>query len=409
MSMKNQIRLLLAILILASAALACASPLGGNDGSGPSPEAVSTAVALTFQALTPADSTVTETLEPAAGLLPHSLYYLGNDNAGLTQVFRIEKDGKTIEQVTSEPVNVTYYSVSPVDGSVAYVANNQLVLVSADGSGRRVLVDGGVEDEINPFVNRISHPVFPPNGETIAYGHQGLNIYTLSFGVSERLVENQVDDMGNGIAFPRELYWPDSYSPDGSRLLVTLGYYEGTSAAFYNPESKSLVRLQGGDGATICCGLTRWSADGTLVHSANPSMGMTSAGLWEVNPLTGIVTTLLASDWDTLTINHAKYPYLAPDGQLYYFLHTSNNPDLSRVPLQLVRSAPDGMSGRTVILDGTFDMMNEALWSPEAKMIVVAYAPNDNVYQGGQAEIVYLDGSPNVPLEVFAQQMKWGP
>src|SRR5262245_42005086 len=242
--MNYRFRPLLAILILALGAMACALLPAGANAPTPSLDAVATAVALTFQALTPTASAATETPEPAPGLLPHTLYYLWTDPAGLSQVFRIEKDGKTIQQVTSEPVDVGNYGVSPVDGSVAYVVNNQLTLVNADGSNRRMLVDGGVVDEINPFVNRVSSPVFSPNGETLAYGHHGLNFYALSTGVSNRAIENQVKDMGNNMMFPTELYWPDKYSPDGSKLMITLGYYEGAEAAFYYPDSKTMIRLQ---------------------------------------------------------------------------------------------------------------------------------------------------------------------
>lgn len=80
-----------------------------------------------------------------------------------------------------------------------------------------------------------------------------------------------------------------------------------------------------------------------------------------------------------------------------------------RTPLQLVRSAPDGVTGRTPLLSNTFEMMNEALWAPDASFVVVAFAPTEEVFQGGQAEIVYLDGRPNILLTEFAQQLKWGP
>jgi hypothetical protein len=80
-----------------------------------------------------------------------------------------------------------------------------------------------------------------------------------------------------------------------------------------------------------------------------------------------------------------------------------------RSPLQLVRSAPDGVSGRTVISGEDFQLLNEALWAPDASFAIVAIAPSPEIYQGGQAEIVYIDGRPNVPLNVSAQQMRWGP
>jgi Tol biopolymer transport system component len=406
--MKKPFQPLLALLILALAMLACGLPaIGGNPG--PSQGEVSTAVALTFQALTPGSD---EAMTPAPlenALLPHSLYFLANDNAGLVQVFRLEKDGKTTKQVTSEPVSVGNYNVSPTDGSVAYVVNNQIVQVNADGSNRRLLVDGGVVDENNPFLNRIANLVFSPDGQTLAYGHHGLNFYSLSSGVTSRAIEDQVRDMGNGMILPTELYRPEKYSPDGSKLMLTLAYYEGADAAFYDPQSKTLTRLKDAPGALICCDMALWSADGTQVYSANSAAGMFNPGLWQVNPANGDVTTLLASNYDTSTFNLAKYPYLAPDNQLYFFFLASSNGEYSRTPLQLVRSGPDGVTGRTVIREEKFDMMNEALWAPDASFVIVAEAPSQDVYQGGVPSIVYKDGRPDVQLAEFAQQMKWGP
>ena len=98
-----------------------------------------------------------------------------------------------------------------------------------------------------------------------------------------------------------------------------------------------------------------------------------------------------------------------PDGQLYYFFANSTQEYNQRVPLQLVRSAPDGVTGRTVLRDQTFEMMNEALWSPDARFVIVANAPNQEAYQGGVPTIVYVDGRPDVRLGDFAQQMEWGP
>ncbi|HZJ24177.1 MAG TPA: hypothetical protein VFD54_12755, partial [Anaerolineales bacterium] len=109
---------LLAFLALIVTTFACTLPFGAQQPFGETP--------------------VPET----TSLLPHTFYYLGRDCTGLLQVFRIEKDGKTIKQITFEPIEVGYYDVSRVDGSVAYVINNQLLLINADGSGRRVLVDG---------------------------------------------------------------------------------------------------------------------------------------------------------------------------------------------------------------------------------------------------------------------------
>ncbi len=276
--MNKHLRPVLAFIMLAIVVFACASPLTGGETPSSSSDTVATVVAMTLQALTPEADGITPEPETPAGLLPRTFYYLGTDSAGLTQVFHIEKDGKTTHQVTSETVNVGNYDVSPVDGSVAYVVNNQIFLINADGTGRRMIVDGGPVDENSPYTNNVSNPVFSPNGQTLAYGHKGLSFFSLVSNVSNRMIENQIDEV-SGLPIPRELYSPDKYSPDGTKLLITLGYYEGASAAIYYPNGNALVRLTGDEGALICCGEEEWTPDGSAFYSANPSMGMFGSGL----------------------------------------------------------------------------------------------------------------------------------
>jgi hypothetical protein len=426
--MSKNIRPFIAILILGIAALACDLPIpipapvpstGGTATPPFSPDQLGTAVAMTLTAAVPGDggpTAITTTASPSSPpggttLIPRSFYYLGSDSAGLLQVFRIETDGVTQRQLTSEPVTVNDFDVSRIDGSVAYVANNQLLLINADGSNRRVLVDGGPVDPNNPFISTIGSPVFSPDGQTLAYGHQGLRLYSFASSDSELILENQIDDVGGGLFVPRELYEPERYSPDGTKLLITLGYYEGASSAVYYPVTNELIRLEGGEGALICCDDTEWSADGASVYAANPTMGMFSSGLWRVDAATGGVTTLLSGDAGGGNYNVADEAYLAPDGQLYFLFATVPAPEgiITRSPLQIVRSAPDAVTGRTVLSDERFDLLNEALWAPDASFVVTAIAPSPEIYQGGEARIVYLDGRPSVTLTPSAQQMKWGP
>ena len=404
-------RILIAVILLTAVSLACANPLPLNMGTPAGPGSVETIVAATFAALTAISPEITVTPPPStSSLLPSSLYFLNNDSAGLKQVYRLEKDGKTVNQITFEPANVDGYDVSLVDASVAYVSNNQLLMVNADGGNRKMLVDGGVRDENNPFLTNVNSPVWSPNGQTIAYGYKGLNFYSVSTGQSNLVIENKLRDIGNGFILPDELYWPDHYSSDGSKLLITLGYYEGASAAIYYPSGNALVRLNGAEGALICCGEPTWTSDNSALYAANPSLGMFSPGLWKVDAATGQVTTLVTGDPGNGTFNFADEPYLAPDGQLYYFFANLPSGDYNRTPLQLVRAGPDGVTGRTPIRSETFNMMNEALWAPDASFVIVANAPIENVYQGGIAELYYTDGQKDViSLVSFAMDMKWGP
>jgi hypothetical protein len=137
---------------------------------------------------------------------------------------------------------VTDYDVSLADGSVAYVANNQLILVNADGSNRQVLLDGGSRDENNFWV---TSPVFSPDRQILAYGYKGLNLYDITTGISNLAIANQNGDLlPSGMPFPLETYSPVHYSPDGTKLLVALGHWESLPMhAVYDPGTNNAVWL----------------------------------------------------------------------------------------------------------------------------------------------------------------------
>ena len=409
--MKKQPRFAFAFITLLAAMLACANPLGGTAPA--QPANVETVVAATFAALTaPAAQASATPLPLTVSLLPHAMYFLNNDGAGLAQVYRLDQDGKTVTQLTFEPAQVDYYDVSLMDGSIAYISNNQLLTVNADGSNRSMIVDGGPRDENNFVLASITNPVFSPNGETIAFGYKGLNFYSIVSGQYNNVLENQIDTLDGGLSVPREMFSPEKYTADGSKLVITLGYYEGASAAIYYPNGNALVRLNGDEGAFICCGDTEWTADGSAFYAAYPSLGMFSPGLWRVDAASGKVTTLLPGDAGDGTYNFADEPYLAPDGQLYYFFVNRSNTEefLNRVPLQLVRSEADGVTNRTVLSPEIFNILNEALWAPDASFVITASGPIEEVYQGGIIEIYYTDGQgAMLPLLPFAMNLKWGP
>lgn len=404
----------LALLVLVATALACASPLGDGSGQPASPNQVETIVAATFQALTPVTSGGETPVPAPVGLLPRSMYFIKNDNAGIAQVFRLGTDGQTVTQLTFEPVAVSSYDVSMADGSIVYVANNLLLLINTDGSGRRLLADGGPVDPNNPFTTSLSSPVFSPNGQTIAYSNKGLILYAVSTGVSNIVLEQQVLDPATGSYVPGEMYIPQTYSPDGTKLLITTAIpnSDGISSGIYFTAANTLVRLSGGDGARMCCSEQAWASDSSALYVGISSIGMFGSGLWRVDAASGILTTLLPTEAGGGAYNLTAFPYPAPDGNLYFFYNTAPNPDgvIDHAPLQIVRTAPDGVTGRTILRPETFTSLNEALWAPDASFVIVAKAPSDSIYAGGVLELYYTDGAKSiVSLLPFGQQLKWGP
>jgi len=419
--MNKHIRITLALLLITLSILACGLPGqgGGNQPSATeepsSSDQVATMVASTLQALTPnsPNPPAGDTPQAPAGLLPHSLYFLNNDNAGIAQVFCLETDGKTVKQITFEPVAVGSYDVSQVDGSIAYVTGNQLLLINADGSGRRVLVDGGPVNPDYIYSEGINSPVFSPSAQTLAYGHKGLVLYAVSTGVSNVVLESLVTDPITGGLTPGEIYIPQKYSPDGTKILITVAIpnSDGISSGIYYPAASSLVPLSGGDGARVCCGQQAWTSDSSALYVGIPFVGMFGSGLWRADASSGDMTTLLPAETGG-NYNLAAQPYLAPDGQLYFFFANlpSGQEFVSRAPLQLVRSAPDGVTNRTVLRPETFQLMNEAIWSPDGSFVIAANAPSDQIYQGGILELYHTDGQKSmISIHPFGQQLKWGP
>ncbi len=412
-------------IMLAIAMVSCAPPIA-NGGTQPSvSDEAATVVALTLKTPTPevaVAATNTKVPEASTSLLPHSLYFLGRDSQAISQVYRMERDGKEVTQLTFEPFNVTDYDVSLADGSLAYVASNQLLLANADGSNRRVLIDGGSGPDLRGFYS----PVFSPDGGTLAYAHNGLNLYSVSAAVSNLVIEDQLEDpqIINGVeqSLPIETYGPERYSPDGTKLLINLGYFETSSLAIYDPASNSLVRLTGAEDALICytsCFYSdiEWSANSASFYTANSQndFAYDTGGLWKVDAVTGAVTTLIPLGLGDGTINLPDEPYLAPDGQLYYFFGTySVDSGFFEPPvLELVRSAPDGVTDRTVLREENFVLINEALWAPDASFVITSTMPAplwDPNRDGGVLELYYTDGQKGaVWLARHGQNMKWGP
>jgi len=398
--MKRHFRSLIALLMITLSMLACSSSF----------KVISTPLPTPVQSQ---GQTEIATDVPTS-LLPQPLYFLGKDSQSLTQVYRMERDGKTLKQLTAEPVNVLDYDVSLSDGSLVYEIDNQLILINADGSNRRTLVDS--TPRLSP--RGYYRPVFSPDGHTLAYTRGGINIYDLSTGVSNLTL---ADKPGNGEgALPLETYWTEKYSPDGTKLLVGVAHPPDSpaNAVIYSPANNTMVQLTGGDSLNCCdyYGGAEWSADSSSFYSVASLYDFSSphGALWKVDAASGAVTTLIPSNADDNNMSLmylTDTPYLAPDGQLYFF--SAKYPEAAgytrRVPLLIIRSMPDDITTNwTVMRADTFEMMNEALWSPDASFVIVAIAPTKDDYDGGQAELVYLDGRSNVVLTSFAQNMKWG-
>jgi hypothetical protein len=399
--MSLRTRLLAAWLMLVSAALAC--NLTKNNAT-PLPPEITTEVPGPTVTL----SAPTEEVPTAVPyVLPSALYFETKDDAGRLQLFRLAPDGVTKRQVTSEPVDVGAYDVSPLAGKFAYIANNQLILMNADGSGRTVLADGGPPSDAGYTDKTISSPRFSPDGRILAYGMNGLNFYDLSSGNITQPLTDKFRDAG-GLTIVDEVYSPNEFSPDGSRLLVNVGYYEAGTLGIYDMATGTFNKLNRPEGGLLCC-TSQWTSDGSAVYVASPVIGMVDPGMWRFEAADGSASTLLPPQNPDSTYNFADVPLLAPDGQLYFLFANLAEIPANHTPLTLVRSAPDGVTGRMNIRPETFTSVNEALLAWDASGIVLVESGDPNNRGGGAATFYPADDSAPIPLLPEAGGLRWGP
>lgn len=336
--------------------------------------------------------------------LPHSIYYLSG-SPGNYQVWRMEANGMTVTRLTDEPLGVDRFSVSRADGSLAFISSNQLFLVDAHGQNRRLVADGS-KAPADPFRGVVSSPVFSPDGRTLAYAFDGLHLYDVPRGEDEHVLTNLGNLLGETFVFDKEDYSPGPWSPDGSRLLVVMSYYEGSTLAVMEPgKDQPFTRLR--SSGPVCC-TYHWTRDGRSVLVANPSFGTSPPGLWRYDAETGeefeLVATLPGQS------RYVGWPVQLRSGDLRFFYGERFSPD-EGIPLVLVQSGPDGQD-RKQLRPEEFHP-GDVLWSEDGSMAIVHTFLGERSSENRVEQLILVrpDGRPlYVLLEVKdIQQIAWGP
>lgn len=359
--------------------------------------------------------------------LPAALLFLSRQS-GLDQIWRLEADGHSLRQITHEAIPVTDFDVSPLDGRLAYVSDNDLILAKADGSERTLLVDGPtLPAENNPdFPNQLlGKPRWSPDGESIAYSLGGVNIIEASGGVPFQLILN--DDPPQPKDNPAQtthfFYWPESWSPDGKRLLLgfaaapSLGGLAVINAAggepifIQNPPPSGISSEMPANSApveAVCCN-PFWSLDGAAIYYANPFLGMFSAGLWRADAASGQSQTLIPSQTEDGLYHMPGFVFQAKNGKLYYFYGQTDAFPEGDVMLTPVQAEADALTGRAPLRSDAW-LVGEALWSPDARGVVVLdLASTAPIEFPPLGKLFYLpfNGNAAIPLPATGYALHW--
>lgn len=351
--------------------------------------------------------TGTATTSPGPGpTLPQALYFLA-ETQEVSQVWRLGMDGSSTTQITNEQAKVDAFDVSPATGEIAFISDNRLFIMDDRGGERLLIADGHTVDQNMgdyAFRSQVSSPVFSPDGRTLAYGFNGLHLYDLDSGQDTHVLTNLGNLLGEPYVFSKEVYVPGDWSPDGSMLLIIMGYYEGSTLAVMDLEAEQPFRRLWSDGP-VCCFFS-WSSDGSSVLVADPSFTGNIPGLWRFDAETGEQSVVVYGLMEDGSSNFVGWPLQLSSGELLYFhVNERFSPDTG-IPLTMVRSDLDG-SQREEVRPDAFHII-EALWVQDGSMAVILQ-PADNATR--QIILARTNGE---PLQILYEgneigNLRWGP
>lgn len=358
-------------------------------------------------AVTPKPTKTATTVSDSIPSLPRALYFLEGSQVD-SQVWRLGTDGTSKVQITHAKNGVDVFAVSPIDGRIAFVNDNQLFLMNNDGENLSLIADGHAMDENvedYAFRSRVSSPVFSPDNRILAYGFNGLHLYDLATDEDSHILTNLGNLLGEPFVFSKEAYSPGPWSPDGSLLLITMSYYEGSTLAVMDLDAEQPFRRLWSDGP-VCC-VFEWSADGNSVLVANPYYTGDIPGLWSFDAETGEESVVVPGLEEDGSINHVGWPMKLDSGDLFFFHANLErfSPDVG-IPLTMVRSDADG-SHQKQVRPETFRVI-DVLWIEDGSAALILQ-PSDN--GNVQAILARTDGG---PLEILfegprVRSLMWGP
>jgi hypothetical protein len=330
------------------------------------------------------------TADPAAArLLPAPLYFI-DAKGGIS---RIEVDGKTITPVTNEAGAVLRFAISPADGSLAYLVqdNDTIRLIHSDGhgQGRSELQTGMMASTIaysGESVEVAMLDSMPPMQMIPAARTPGVWSFPIGGGIPKQILAfTPPTQAAAGNTKPADLYMPLAWSLDGQKLLLRTWAYNVDDPigglALFEKSSGTVRQLLPVESDPACISPS-WDGQSVMVYCSTAApLNDTTPALWRLNIVSGQHETLVPSrdgEKTNLVVNVRELS----DG-LYSMVATSeSNEPLSYVKkYTFQRTALDAVSEREQLAAGPLALVYfSALWAEDGRGIVISSAkPDDSV------------------------------
>lgn len=348
------------------------------------------------------------TMTPAASpqelfSLPAPLYYLQDG-----QIWRLDPDAQTKQQITSEDAVVEAFDISPMDGSLVYISNNSLVISDPDGGNREILLAGAelpplldeltLLNEMDYITSAMRSPYWSADGQKIVFIKNGLQIYDLE--------KNQVEPIftyTNNLDEQNLLANLLSWSPDDQYFLVSQYVYpidghNQLKLGLFTPDNY-LYELSESYLTTFT-----WNPETTLLFLANAAYGAPQS--LQVCELANIVCTLIAEYEPARWYYHYAYPFVTTDNKLLVFMAVTDDGFQIPETFKLISIDLDG-SNRLNLHNSGYKLAS-ALWSPNGDGIVVVLAEKTDDFPADS--MLWLDIKDTSPISLpvlHADSLRW--
>jgi TolB protein len=310
-----------------------------------------------------------EDCKPATSTIAFDSY--PNGNYDIFESHLINADGTGRRLLAQHGIDPAW---SPDGCRIAFIrwpgsGSNELYVVNADGSDPRRLTQTPLLEEHSP--------AWSPDGERIVlglYGEQGptaapeptyyLDVLDSDGSDRHRLVPFQADE--------------PSWSPDGDRIAFTRYLNDDTSDVYVvDADGSNLRRLTGRAGRSFGSYYPAWSPDGRRIAFVRHNIYVIDADGTGLRRLT-------TSPPDPES--RGDFPFVwSPDGQRIAFVRRS---DARGVDIYVVRA--DGSGLRRLTRSGEAD---EPAWSPDGRRIVFSQTVPAGDFDQADLYIVNADGS----------------